>query len=156
MRRAAAAIPAALCAAALGACGGGEGEGAERASARERFEDAQTRFAQCMRRNGVDVADPQDGRIVIGPGRGEGGKPPDSERFRRAEEKCSPILRDARPPEPSEAEQREFEERALAFARCMREQGVDVPDPEVDGGRVRQQLRPGANPDDPRWKRAGW
>ena len=34
------------------------------------------------------------------------------------------------------------EEAALAWARCMREQGVDVPDPEVSNGRV--MIRPGS------------
>ena len=32
------------------------------------------------------------------------------------------------------SEERDPEEALLAYARCMREHGVDVPDPQVDGG----------------------
>ncbi|GIF50090.1 hypothetical protein DFJ67_3137 [Asanoa ferruginea] len=31
-------------------------------------------------------------------------------------------------------------ERALKFAQCMREQGIDMPDPEIDGGRISQRI----------------
>lgn len=43
----------------------------------------------------------------------------------------------------SGAAEEDPEEAALDWARCMRERGIDVPDPEVDGdGRI--QIRPGA------------
>jgi len=35
------------------------------------------------------------------------------------------------------------DEALLAFARCMRENGVDMPDPQIDGGRVRMIIPPG-------------
>lgn len=34
----------------------------------------------------------------------------------------------------------DVEERALKFAQCMREHGVDMPDPEIDGGRITQRI----------------
>ncbi|WP_203701645.1 hypothetical protein [Asanoa iriomotensis] len=38
-------------------------------------------------------------------------------------------------------------DRALKFAQCMREHGVDMPDPEIDGGRISQRInaKPGVD-----------
>lgn len=38
------------------------------------------------------------------------------------------------------------EERQVRFAQCMRENGVDMPDPEIDNGRVRIRAPEGADP----------
>ncbi|HTF12747.1 MAG TPA: hypothetical protein VK659_31700 [Asanoa sp.] len=38
-------------------------------------------------------------------------------------------------------------ERALKFAQCMREQGIDMPDPEIDGGRINQRINAGPGDD---------
>jgi hypothetical protein len=38
------------------------------------------------------------------------------------------------------------EERQVKFAQCMRDQGVDMPDPEIDNGRVRVQMPGGTDP----------
>jgi len=37
----------------------------------------------------------------------------------------------------------DVEEMALKFAQCMREHGVDMPDPEIDGGRITQRINAG-------------
>jgi hypothetical protein len=64
------------------------------------FRDAALKFAQCMRRNGVDLPDPQTSSggggvaIQIGPGKGAGPRP-DSAAFKRASEACKKLL-----PEP--------------------------------------------------------
>lgn len=96
-------------------------------------EDAFVEFARCMREHGVDMPDPQPGGggvVRVGPGPGEG-LDPASEEFREADEACRPILEEAmgEMPEPSPEEQAEMRDRMLAFARCMREHGVDMPDP---------------------------
>ena len=96
------------------------------------FEEAATKYAECMREQGVDVPDPttrEDGStgFVITPememdaSRGE---------FEDADKKCRPILANAKPPEISEEDQEEMGEAALEFAECMREHGIDMPDPE--------------------------
>ncbi len=43
------------------------------------------------------------------------------------------------------------EERQVKFAQCMRDQGIDMPDPEIDGGKVtiKMSARPGAAAGDP-------
>jgi hypothetical protein len=38
------------------------------------------------------------------------------------------------------------EERQVKFSQCMRDQGVDMPDPEIEGGRVRIQAPENADP----------
>jgi hypothetical protein len=38
-------------------------------------------------------------------------------------------------------------DRALKFAQCMREQGIDMPDPEIDGGRISQRINAGPGDD---------
>src|SRR5215211_783188 len=50
---------------------------------------------------------------------------------------------------PADGASRDPEQAALAFARCMRQHGVDMPDPEVDDqGRMTMRIGgPGAKPD---------
>jgi hypothetical protein len=43
---------------------------------------------------------------------------------------------------------------ALAFARCMREHGVSMPDPKVTADGILQELPRGLDPDDPRLRGA--
>jgi hypothetical protein len=146
----------------LSACGGeagGDGADANAGSRSAKAEDALLKFAQCMRRQGVDVGDPGEGGFVrVGPG-GEGaagGEPPNPAKFRRAQQACEKYLREAGPPpELSEEQQEEFERKAIAFARCMREQGIDLPDPETSAdGRVAQELPAGAAPESARFRDA--
>jgi hypothetical protein len=60
------------------------------------FRDAALKFAQCMRRNGVDIPDPQTsssgGGIVIDSGGKGGGPNPDSPGFQRAQKACEKLL----------------------------------------------------------------
>jgi hypothetical protein len=75
--------------------------GGQRPSAAQqaKFRDAFVKFAQCMRRNGVDVPDPQPGgggfifRRRGGAG-GPTGPNPDSPKFQAAQAKCRPLLGD--------------------------------------------------------------
>jgi len=56
--------------------------------------------------------------------------------FRAAQETCRPELADALP-ELDPEERAEMQERALAFARCMRGAGItEFPDPQFHGGRL--------------------
>ena len=133
-------------------CGGG---GSEPAAAETNAADAQLaaalEWSKCMRKQGVDVPDPQSGEngmVVVGPRPGDGTPPPESE-MRRAGKKCDHILQESGPgagaPELSPEEREKFREQALEFARCMREQGIDMPDPQFEGGgAVMQRIPEGA------------
>jgi len=101
-------------------------------------QEAALDWARCMREHGVDVPDPEvdeDGRIQIRPGAGRRLDDTDADAFREAQDACGTPFGDAGPPALSESERAELEENLLAFAACMRENGVDMPDPDLSGGR---------------------
>ncbi len=108
-------------------------------------------FAQCMRENGIDVPDPGSGE------RGTVEIKGDPEDLREAEEACAEYREKIKPPDLSEEQKAEMKEAALAHARCMREQGIDFPDPQfgADGGAM-VQIGPGSgiDPEDPDFRKA--
>jgi hypothetical protein len=132
-----------LCALLLASCG--SGSTASSAGGGDQPDDeAALEFAQCMREHGVDVPDPQpgEGPITFGSTRGPGeGKGPTTEsagplsdpQGREAFEACQDKLGDAAP-DISEEERQEMQDAALRFAQCMREHGVDMPDPQFQDG----------------------
>jgi hypothetical protein len=147
------ALPLAAASVALTACSGGDDSTAAGGGDRTQFREAALEFAECMRKQGVDMPDPQPGGGLVlraGPETGN-----DPETVERAQEACRKHLEDVRPPELSEEDQREFREQALKHARCMREHGIDIPDPTFgDGNRVQQRLPEGIEPGDPRLREA--
>lgn len=102
-------------------------------------QDAMLAWAGCMRDNGVEVTDPvfDASGAFIGGLEFEGAKdagPKDAkgEGFQAASEACSDFLV-AFKPAADPALEAEQTEAALRFAVCMREQGLDWPDPAPDG-----------------------
>ena len=95
-------------------------------------EDVFLMFAQCLRDEGLDVSDPD-----FSSGRGPGGILRDIDRqdpeVRAAMEVCRPLIQNSRPELTSE-EQAERQDAQLAFAACLRDQGLDVADPDFSGG----------------------
>jgi hypothetical protein len=104
-------------------------------------EEAMLEFTACMREHGVEMPDPQ-----AGPGGGQvitmERNAMDGEKFEEAQEACEPLMEAAigeieRDPE-REAEMRE---NMLEYAQCMRDHGIDMPDPTFDdNGGVQVQL----------------
>jgi hypothetical protein len=107
-------------------------------------EEALQAFAECMRENGVeDFEDPQlggDGTIAFGPGASGDGRPPsqaDQEAIQKALDACSDLL-----PQGigdgglgiSAEDQAAFQDAMLEYARCMRDEGIDMPDPDFSVG----------------------
>jgi hypothetical protein len=132
---------------ALVGCGSESSSGG---TSRAEFQEAALRHAECMRRNGIDMPDPKPGQGLVLDSRDV-----DPQRLRRAEERCRRHLADLPAPELSEEDQREFRDRALRHARCMREQGIDFPDPRFGpGGRVTVELEDDVPVDDPRFRAA--
>jgi hypothetical protein len=118
-------------------------------------QEAALDFAKCMREHGIDMPDPQ---FDSGGGRGAvtigvAGDPDDTD-FQAAQEECGGLLGEMAgsftPPDPEE--QARFEEAMLDYAACMREHGVDFPDPQMNGGLVR--IGEGIDPDDPAFTEA--
>ena len=94
-------------------------------------------YMECLRKQGVDVPDPTvdaDGNVTFG--RLPAGRSIDRDQLDDARKACGKL------PEGLTAaltgqDQSELQDTALKFAKCMREQGVDVPDPDfskIGGG----------------------
>jgi len=93
-------------------------------------------FARCMRQHGIKMADPKqsaNGGIEITVG-GPGDKPNKAkmDAAQSACQKYAPQGKGARKQGPSD---QEFQQ-ALAFARCMRQHGVNMPDPKRTSGGI--------------------
>ena len=96
-------------------------------------EEAALAFAECMREHGVDMPDPQVGSngemtfsIGVGPGNA------DMETMQAAQEACQDLMPRAMG-EPRELTAEE-KDAMLGFAQCMRDNGIDMPDPVFEGG----------------------
>jgi hypothetical protein len=111
-------------------------------------------FARCMRQHGIDMPDPQfNGNGITQKFTGRpGSKGPDDPKFKAAQQACQKYLPNGgQPPKPNPQQQQQM----LQFARCMRQHGIDVPDPKPGGGIDLGGGGPGtAKPDDPRFKAA--
>ena len=142
----------------LTACGGGGGGGdgvaslsgaTDETTATTTATDAKATeeqvlaWVQCMRDQGLDIADPtvdSDGNLVLGggprPGAGAGagavggttGTRPDRSVFEKATETCGS------PPQTgggfSEEDRQAMQDSMLAMAQCLRDEGLDVADPD--------------------------
>lgn len=95
-------------------------------------EEARLKFAQCMRENGVDMPDPDgSGRVAIK------GRPGDQGKLQDAMKKCQHFMQGAI---AKRLEDPEVRDQMLKFARCMREHGIDMPDPRPgEGVQLRMQ-----------------
>jgi hypothetical protein len=143
---------------ALAACGGspdGDGvatlggdakdgaDGSATATTRRDPQQAALDFAKCMRGQGIDMPDPEvddEGRVtqrVGGPGR----KAPDPKKFEAAQKACGGLAGGGDGPAQIDPKARDA---MLAYARCMRSHGIDLPDPTGDKGLL---LRKGEGPD---------
>lgn len=99
-------------------------------------EQAALAHAQCMRDHGFDWPDPAfvDGEWETH----YEGIDLESPAFEKAEAECQEVRDEARPDsesvdDPEERARVEEEmERMLQFATCMRDQGIDFPDPVID------------------------
>jgi hypothetical protein len=105
--------------------------------------EAALQFAECMREHGIDMPDPtvtDEGGIAvqIGGPDGESGTGPDPKEMEAANKDCEHFMKDATAgfDPPSEEDQKKMQEQALAFSKCMRDHGIDMPDPQfsADGG----------------------
>ncbi len=110
-------------------------------------QEALLAYARCMRENGVDMPDPQvvedgDGGMGFsmggttdGAADGPGGtKPASKDAFEKADTACRHFLASMTQDKGGPQMSAEDQDKVLQFARCMREHGVDMPDPDFSGG----------------------
>ncbi len=144
----------ALTASLVAACGGGE-KPTSSTDPEAANKKAMLQFASCMRSNGVDMPDPKfsGGRVMMR----AGGPDTNPDTMRAAEKACAKYRDAVKPPEMSDAQKEEFKKAALANARCMRDHGIDFPDPTfgADGGaQVKIGRGTGVDPESPKFKAA--
>ena len=109
---------------------------------KETDEEIATRFAECMRGKGFNTADPEvnaDGTINMGSLRQSIFNDPKFDRSNQtamnALRECVPILREGTFSQTRTQEDIvELQDSMLKFAQCLRDRGVDVPDPDFSDG----------------------
>jgi len=92
-------------------------------------------WTKCLRNNGIDVKDPEPGTGV--------GLPPDSPALTAAMNKCKQFQPVQSGTTGADVNDPKAQERARKWRKCMRDQGVDMPDP-VPGKGV--EMTDGDNP----------
>jgi len=140
----------------------GSDQAAGKDKAKTSPEDAALAFARCMRDHGVDMPDPDTsgggGMVKFGSTSAAGTKiDVDMQKFQDANKACQDLLGDGGPQNMSPKQQQEMQDQALAFSRCMREHGVDMPDPTFGGqGTVTMKIDSGTgiDPSDPKFEAA--
>jgi hypothetical protein len=101
-------------------------------------DQAALEFAKCMRENGVDMPDPEPGEAGGGfRSFGGGADGADRETMEAALDACRDLAPQFEGPDPTDPEQ---QEQMLAMAECLREHGIDVPDPSTTGGGIQLNL----------------
>jgi hypothetical protein len=158
----------------VGACGeeagAGDGTGTEASDRGDELQEAGLKYAQCMREHGIDMPDPQ--RVGKGGIKLSGGKVDFNDpKMKSAQSACQKYMQIGGGETLDPAKRAKLQESALNYARCMRGQGVDMPDPKLAGnGGLTFQAGPGSgpksangngprsglgvNPDSPRFKAA--
>ena len=138
-----AAVGAAL---ALGACGSSDdgGKPASGASQQDKAFDGALKFSKCMREHGIDMPDPQ--RVGTGGIKLSGGKVNFNDpKMKSAQSACQKYMQIGGGETIDPVKRAKLQEAALKYARCMRGQGVDMPDPKLAGnGGLTFQAGPGA------------
>jgi hypothetical protein len=154
---------------ALAACGGspdgdrvaslsgGGATGTTNGTAKTTAEDPQQAaldFARCMREHGIDMPDPQvdeQGRVRVRVGGRGGGARPDPKKLDEAQKACGGLMGGGDGPGQIDPEERDA---MVAFARCMREHGIDMPDPTGDGLVMRRDSDGGPDPSSEQFRQA--
>ena len=135
---------------------GGSGKSTASTVKKKDRQQAALDFARCMREHGVDMPDPQvgeDGLVKLGPG--DGATPGQAmEIDKEADKACRHLLGEGLQDGPRGKPDPKEQERALKFARCMREHGANVPDPKFEGGGTAFEIGEGFDPSSPSFREA--
>lgn len=120
----------------LAACG--LGVNAAKPSPTADPQKAMLAYAQCMRAHGVDMPDPNGGAMTF--------KNVDPATMDAAQNACKSKLKGQNPKGLSPKEQAQMRDAAVKYAQCMREHGIDMPDPQFSGNGAVQRLGGNVDP----------
>ena len=122
----------------VASAGGATATPSASASASVDREEAAHKFAQCMRDHGVDLPDPVPGQPMT-----FSGGPQDKEKMDKAQQACHSLM-----PGGGELEKPDAEtlDKIRKYAQCMRDHGIDMPDPDPnEPGKIAIQGGPDPN-----------
>ncbi|MFF3972141.1 hypothetical protein ACFYZ6_20175 [Streptomyces rubiginosohelvolus] len=130
----------ALTATACSGDGGGTKGGGSASDSKKTKEDQALEHRKCLREQGLDIPEPKPGENGMGVtiDGGSMGK----EKMEKAFKACEDKAVGGGPKELTQAEK----DKLVAYARCMRKNGFDMPDPKFDGGAM--QAAPALKPKD--------
>jgi hypothetical protein len=126
-------------------------------------------FEACMKEHGVDVqiSIAQPGAAGGGPTSGEfrapanageaqpnKGSGPDPKALQEADAACRHLLPSGMEGDPNATMDPEMADKLLDFSKCMRDHGIDFPDPQFQGGGVMMQMGEGIDPTSDEFKAA--
>jgi hypothetical protein len=137
----------------LGGDGAGDQQTGGSGTARKDPQEAALEFAKCMREHGVDMPDPEvdsQGRIrvTVRAGRGQA----DPKKLNEAQQACGHLMGGGGDG-PGRLDPK-AQDAMLAFARCMREHGIDMPDPTGNGLLFNSKRGQGPDPSSSKFKEA--
>jgi hypothetical protein len=102
-------------------------------------------FARCLRQHGINPPDPQiSGDMIL---QDLGDNDEDDPKVKAAQEACKQHQPNGGQAQRPNSQQ---QQRMLAFARCLRQHGISMPDPKITAEGILQELPRGLDPDDPR------
>jgi hypothetical protein len=107
-----------------GVASGGGKPSATSPAAKTSGSDGGLAFARCMRANGVNIADPEPGHALQVP------DPSTGPQEKKALDACRQLLPNGGAARPASAVDLA---KVREFAKCMRANGVDMPDPDTNG-----------------------
>jgi hypothetical protein len=100
-------------------------------------------FAKCMREHGVDMPDPKPGPDGKGMSIGIQGDGADRSKIDAAQNACKHLMPNGGEMKPPSAEELD---KMRKDAKCMRDHGVDMPDPDPSGKGTARIGGPGDDP----------
>lgn len=130
----------------ISGCGGSSSSKSSSTDAASR-DAARVKFAKCMRDNGIDLPD--------NPGQNGGAQAfrnIDQSKFQAAQKACQKY-RQAAVGNLSSSDRQAFQDAFVKFSSCMRQHGVDLPNPTAGGGAPPAGGNP-VNQNDPKTKAA--
>ncbi|MFD8464303.1 hypothetical protein ACFV10_04175 [Streptomyces cyaneofuscatus] len=108
--------------------GGGTKSGGSSSGSKKTKEDQALEHRKCLREQGLDIPEPKPGENGMGVTIDGGSK--SQKEMEKAFKACQDKAVGGGPKELTQAEK----DKMVAFARCMRKNGFDMPDPKFDGG----------------------
>jgi hypothetical protein len=115
---------------AVAGCGGGGNSNTTSPGGSSDPKQAALSWAKCMRQHGINIPDPAfaaDGGVQQQLPKGVD---PDTPKFKAVAQACKQYQPDGGVPEKVDPQ---LQQQMLAFARCMRQHGINIPDPTPDG-----------------------